>query len=202
MVPTSKGKFIMRSLKFLLPLVLLTQVANAAPVEWAYDASHSRIGFSVAHLVVSSVSGQFKEATGKFSIDDADVTKSKVEITIQAASIDTGDAKRDEHLKNADFFDVAKFPTLKFQSTKIVKDGDKYKLTGNLTMHGVTKPVTLDATLSAPVKSPWGKEVRAAKLSGKIKRADFGLKYNAALEAGGVVIGEDVNLEINVEMNK
>jgi polyisoprenoid-binding protein YceI len=192
----------MRSFKFLLPLVLLTQTAIAAPVEWAFDASHSRIGFSVAHLVISEVSGQFKQATGKFLIDDADLTKSKVDLTIQATSIDTGDEKRDEHLRKPDFFDVAKFPTLQFKSTKIVKSGASYKLSGDLTIKGVTKPVTLDATLSNSVKSPWGKEVRGAKLSGKIKRADFGLTYNAALEAGGVVIGEEVMLDIQVELNK
>jgi polyisoprenoid-binding protein YceI len=192
----------MRFKSFLLSSLLLTSVAHAAPAEWAFDASHSKIGFSVPHLMISSVSGHFKEATGKFQLEEADLTKSKVELTITAASIDTGDVKRDEHLRNADFFDTAKFPTLKFKSTKIEKVGDAYKLTGNLTIRNVTKSVTLDAKVSPAIKSPWGKQVRAATLSGKIKRADFGLVYNAALEAGGVVIGEEVTLEIQVEMTK
>jgi polyisoprenoid-binding protein YceI len=184
-----------------LPL-LVAGLAHADAVEWKLDTSHTNIGFSVPHLVVSSVEGRFKEASSKVKLDDADLTKSEVSVDINAASIDTGDAKRDDHLKSPEFFDAKKFPKLSFKSTKIVKAGTGYKLTGNLTIRDVTKAVTLDATLSAPVKTPWGNHARAAKLSGKVKRSDFGLKWNKALEAGGFVIGEEVTLNVNAEVTK
>jgi len=179
------------------------QHAKAETAEWAIDASHSRIGFSVSHMVVSSVSGRFKQFGGKVELDDANLTKSQVEITIKAESIDTDEAKRDEHLRSPDFFDAKKFPTLLFKSSKITKaGGNKYKLTGDLTIHGVTKVVTLDAVLSEPVKNPWGKLVRSVKLGGKVHRSDFGLKWNKTLDAGGVLVGEDVTLDVQVEINK
>jgi polyisoprenoid-binding protein YceI len=184
-----------------LPL-LVAGLAHADAAEWKLDASHTNIGFTVPHLVVSSVDGRFKEASAKVKLDDADLTKSEVSVEINAASIDTFDVKRDEHLRGVDFFDTAKFPKLTFKSTKIVKAGAGYKLTGNLTIRDVTKPVTLDATLSAPVKTPWGNQARAAKLSGKIKRAEFGLKWNKNLDAGGVVIGDEVTLKVSAEVTK
>jgi polyisoprenoid-binding protein YceI len=184
-----------------LPL-LVAGLAHADAAEWKLDASHTNIGFTVPHLVVSSVEGRFKEASAKVSLDDADPTKSEVSVEINAASIDTGDAKRDEHLRGPDFFDSKKFPKLTFKSTKIAKAGAGYKLTGNITIRDVTKPLTLDATLSAPVKTPWGNHARAAKLTGKLKRSDFGLKWNKALEAGGVVVGEEVTLNISAEVTK
>jgi len=189
--------------RFLAALPLLVAgIAHADSVEWKLDLSHTAVGFSVPHLVISSVDGRFKEATAKINLDDADVTKSQVSVEINAASIDTGDQKRDEHLKSADFFDAKKFPKLTFKSTKIVKAGADYKLTGDLTIRDVTKSVTLDAKLSAPVKTPWGNQARAAKLTGKIKRADFGLKWNKALEAGGVVVGEEVTIDVKAEVTK
>jgi len=184
-----------------LPL-LIAGLAHADAVEWKLDPSHTNIGFSVPHLVISSVEGRFREASAKVSLDDADLTKSQVSVDINAASIDTGDGKRDDHLKSPDFFDVKKFPKLTFKSTKIVKSGAGYKLTGDLTIRDVTKSVTLDATLSAPVKTPWGNQARAAKLTGKVKRGDFGLKWNKALEAGGVVVGEEVTLNVSTEVTK
>jgi polyisoprenoid-binding protein YceI len=184
-----------------LPL-LVAGIAHADAVEWKLDPSHTNIGFTVPHLVVSSVEGRFKEASAKINLDDADLTKSEVSVEINPASIDTGDAKRDDHLKSPDFFDVKKFPKLSFKSTKIAKSGAGYKLTGNLTIRDVTKPVTFDATVSAPVKTPWGNQARAAKLSGKVKRADFGLKWNKALEAGGVVVGEEVTINVSAEVTK
>lgn len=191
----------MKRLLAALPL-LIAGIAHADSAEWKLDLSHSSVGFSVPHLVVSSVDGRFKEATAKVALDDADLTKSQVSVEINAASIDTGDAKRDDHLKGPDFFDVKKFPKLSFKSTKIVKAGAAYKLTGDLTIRDVTKSVTLDTTLSAPVKTPWGNQARAAKLTGKIKRGDFGLKWNKALEAGGVVVGEEVTIEVKAEVTK
>lgn len=191
----------MKRLIAALPL-LIAGIAHADSVEWKLDPSHTTVGFSVPHLVVSSVDGRFKEATAKITLDDADLTKSQVSVEINAASIDTGDQKRDDHLKSPDFFDAKKFPKLTFKSTKIAKAGAGYKLTGDLTIRDVTKSVTLDATVSAPVKTPWGNQARAAKATGKIKRADFGLKWNKALETGGVVVGEDVTIEVKAEVTK
>ena len=193
----------MRSLFAALSLVLATAVAHAEPLEWSFDSAHSQIGFKVAHLVVSNVSGRFKEVQkSSIVIDDQDVSKDRVEIEIKADSISTDEAKRDEHLKSPDFLDTKKFPLVKFTSTKVVKAGKGYKVTGNLTIRDVTKPVTLDVTLSAPIKNPWGKQVRAATLAGKIKRADFGLTWNKALETGGVVVGDVVSLEIQAEVTR
>jgi polyisoprenoid-binding protein YceI len=191
----------MKRLFAALPL-LIAGIAHADSVEWKLDSSHSSVGFSVPHLVVSSVDGRFKEATAKVNLDDADLTKSQVSVEINTASIDTGEQKRDDHLKGPDFFDVKKFPKLIFKSTKIAKSGAAYKLTGDLTIRDITKSVTLDATISAPVKTPWGNQARAAKLTGKIKRSDFGLKWNKALEAGGVLVGEDVTIDVKAEVTK
>jgi len=188
---------------FAIPLLaLVASVASADTAEWAVDASHSHVGFTISHLVVSSVNGRFKDVSGKALLDEADLTKSQVDLTIKVDSIDTDEAKRDEHLKSSDFFDSKKFPLITFHSTKIVKGGKGYKVTGDLTIRDVKKSVTLDGTLSQPIKSPWGKQVRGAKFDGKIKRGDFGLKWNKALEAGGVVVGEDVTLDIALEINK
>jgi polyisoprenoid-binding protein YceI len=191
----------MKRLFAALPL-LIAGIAHADSVEWKLDPSHTTVGFTVPHLVVSSVEGRFKEASAKINLDDADLTKSQVAVDINAASIDTGDQKRDDHLKSPDFFDVKKFPKLTFKSTKIAKSGAGYKLTGDLTIRDITKSVTLDATLSAPVKTPWGNQARAAKVSGKIKRTDFGLKWNKGLETGGVLVGEDVTLNVSAEVTK
>lgn len=184
-----------------LPL-FVAGLAHADAVEWKLDTSHTNVGFSVPHLKVSKVEGRFKEVSAKVSLDDADLTKSEVSVDINAASIDTWDAKRDDHLKGPDFFDVKKFPKLTFKSTKLVKAGAGYKLTGNLTIRDVTKPVTLDATLSAPVKTPWGNHARAVTVTGKVNRGDFGLKWNKLLDAGGVVVGEEVTLNISAEVTK
>lgn len=184
------------------PAAAAGSAAVPTTTEWAVDTTHSAVGFSVSHLVISEVDGSFKKYSVKALLDEKNLTKSQVEFTAEVASIETGEAKRDEHLKSPDFFDAAKFPQLTFKSTKITKAGKGYKLKGNLTIHGVTKEVTLDATISAPVKNPWGKQVRAAKITGKIKRADYGLTWNKALEAGGVLVGEEVALNIKLELNK
>jgi len=192
----------MRAIPVLLATLLFATAASADSAEWALDASHSHVGFKVAHLVVSSVDGRFKDVSGKAKLDEADLTKSAVDLTIKVNSINTDDDKRDAHLKGPDFFDVAKYPEIKFHSTKIVRGGKQFKVTGELTIRDVSKSVTLDGTLSKSIKSPWGKDVRGAKFEGKIKRGDFGLKWNKALEAGGVVVGEEITLDIALELNK
>jgi polyisoprenoid-binding protein YceI len=174
----------------------------AAPVEWTIDATHSRFGFSVPHMVVSDVEGLFHTASGKVLLDEADLTKSTVELTIDATSIDTDNADRDKHLKGPDFFDVAKYPQITFKSTKIKKAGKAYKVTGDLTMRGVTKPVTLDVQLSDAVMNPWGKQVRGVKVAGKVNRQDFGVSWNKALDKGGMVVGDEVTFDIKLELNK
>jgi polyisoprenoid-binding protein YceI len=174
----------------------------AEPVAWEIDAAHTRVGFSVPHLMVSEVEGAFKTFSGSALLEEKDLTKSQVEFSIDAASIDTGNADRDKHLKSAEFFDVQNHPKITFKSKKITKAGKAYKLQGDLTIRGVTKPVTLDATLSEPIANPWGKQVRGGKITGKIKRSDFGLNWNKTLDKGGVVVGEDVTLSIKLELNK
>lgn len=175
---------------------------TAGPVEWTIDPTHTQVGFTVPHMVVSEVDGQFKQFAGKVLLDEKDVTKSKVELTVQVASIDTGVADRDTHLRSGDFFDAAKHPTITFKSTKITKAGKGYKITGDITIRGVTKSVTLDATLSEAVTSPWGKQVRGAKITGKLNRLDFGVSWNKALDKGGIAVGNEVTIEVKTEINK
>jgi polyisoprenoid-binding protein YceI len=192
---------------FAAPLIIASALAlplsaTADSKPWTLDPAHSRVGFEISHLVVSTVSGYFKDVTGTIALDEANLTHSNVAITVQAKSIDTGEPKRDEHLRSADFFDVAKYPLITFQSTKITRaGGTKYKLTGDLSLHGVSKPVTLDANVTEPIKTPWGTMARGVKASGKIKRSDYGLTWNKALETGGFVVGNDVTLNIQVEIN-
>ena len=183
---------------------LLVSVSALAS-DWDVDTAHTRVGFGVKHMMISSVRGSFKAFSGTVIADDADVTKSKIHLEIDAASITTENDKRDEHLKSADFFDVAKFPKLTFDSTSIQKGAAEGQLsvTGNLTIRNVTKPVVLTVSgLSGEVKDPWGGTRRGATATAKINRKDFGLTWNKTLEAGGVVVGEDVNLEFEIELAK
>ncbi len=176
-------------------------MTTAAPAEWEIDSAHTRAHFSVKHLMVSTVRGQFKAVTGTVALDEADLTRSRVQVEVDAASIETGEPKRDGHLKSPDFFDVAKFPKLSFRSTRIERAGDEFKLTGDLTMHGVTRPVTLTVdSLSAPTKDPYGRLVRGVSAHGKLNRKDWGLAWNAPLETGGVLVGEEVKLQIDAEL--
>jgi polyisoprenoid-binding protein YceI len=172
---------------------------------WEIDPAHTSAQFAIRHLMVSTVRGDFRKVSGKVDLNDQDVTKSTVEATIDVASVDTGIAKRDDHLRSPDFFDVAKYPTITFKSKKIQKgSGDgNLKITGDLTMHGVTKEVVLDFDGSLkPVKSPQGKTLIGGMASTKINRKDYGLTWNAALETGGVAVGEDVVITIDIEMTQ
>lgn len=170
---------------------------------WNIDPDHSSTGFKVRHLMVSNVKGVFGKVQGVVNVDDQDLTKSNVSVTIDTASIDTGVAKRDTHLRSPDFLDVAKYPTMTFVSTKVAKGGKGLKVTGNLTLHGVTRPVVLDVEgPSQESKDPKGNIRRGASASTKIDRKDFGLTWNKALETGGVVVSDEVAIEIEVEMIK
>lgn len=187
-------------------LTTLLAAGLAAPAfagDWKVDSSHVTAQFSVKHMMVSTVRGQFDKVSGKAVLDDADLTKSSVEIMIEAASVNTREPKRDEHLRSPDFFDVAKFPTIQFKSTKIEKLGaGKYRLLGNLTMRGVTKPVSLEVEgPTDAIKNPWGGLARGVSVTGKLNRKDWGLVWNKALEAGGVLVGEEIQLQIDLELN-
>lgn len=184
-------------------LSLLGAPLAAHASTWEVDAAHSQAQFSVRHLMVSNVRGVFTKVTGTVNLNDADLTKSNLDVQIDASTIDTREAKRDEHLRSPDFFDVAKFPKLTFKSTQITKQGEgKYSVAGDLTMHGVTKPVTLATELSAEIKDPWGNTKRGATATATISRKDFGLTWNKALEAGGVAVGDEVKITIDVELQK
>jgi len=192
----------MRAIPALLATLLVASAASADSAEWAIDASHSHVGFSVSHLVVSKVNGRFKDVSGKVTLDEANLTKSAVDVLIKVNSINTDDDKRDAHLKSPDFFDAGAFPDITFHATKIVHAGPIYKVTGDLKIKGVSKSVTLDGKLSNAIKSPWGKDVRGAAFTGKINRGDFGLTWNKKLDGGGVVVGDVVTLDIALEINK
>jgi polyisoprenoid-binding protein YceI len=176
---------------------------SAFASEWVIDPAHSDAEFGVRHMMMSTVKGHFEKVAGTVNLDDKDLTKSSVEVKIDANSINTREPNRDKHLRSPDFFDVAKYPELVFKSTKIEKAGkDKYKVTGDLSMRGVTKPVVLQVTApSKELKNPWGVATRAVTATGKINRKDWGLEWNKALETGGVLVGDEVTLNVEAELN-
>lgn len=185
-------------------LIALALPGFAFAATWTIDPDHSSIGFKVKHLMVANVKGSFDKHTGVVEIDDKDITKSRVEVSIDTASINTNVAKRDEHLRSADFFDVAKYPKMTFVSKKVAKAGkDKLKVTGDLTLHGVTKQVVLDVEpLSKESKDPWGNIRRGTTATTTIDRKDFGLTWNKGLETGGVLVGDEVTITLEIEMIK
>jgi len=194
-------KKIITSISTIIALALPT---FAFASTWTIDPEHSNVEFKVKHLMVSNVKGNFDKHTGVVELNDKDITKSKVEVSIDTNSVNTKVQKRDEHLRSADFFDVAKFPAMTFVSKKVAKAGkDKLKVTGDLTLHGVTKQGVLDVEgPSKESKDPWGNIRRGATASTKINRKDFGLVWNAALETGGVVVGDEVTITLEIEMIK
>ncbi|HSZ19302.1 MAG TPA: YceI family protein [Candidatus Acidoferrum sp.] len=172
------------------------------PTQWQIDPAHSAAHFSVRHLMISNVRGEFTKLTGSAQINPADLAKSTVEVTIEAGSLNTREAQRDEHLRSPDFFDVANYPTLTFRSKRVEPLGaEAFKLTGDLTIRGVTKQVTFDVDGPTPsVKDPWGNTRAGVTASAKINRKDFGLVWNALTEAGGVVVGDEVKITIDAEL--
>jgi polyisoprenoid-binding protein YceI len=167
------------------------------------DPVHSNVQFSVRHMMISNVRGTFSGLKGQVTYDPDNMGASSVHAEIDVNSINTQDQQRDAHLKSADFLDVEKFPTMTFQSTRVTADGDGMKIEGNLTIHGVTKPVTLAVEEVSPEgKDPWGNTRIGASAKTKLKRSDFGLTWNAALEAGGFMVGDEVKLEFETELIK
>lgn len=184
----------------LASLMVLPLMATAA--EYEIDPGHTSATFSVRHMMVTNVKGQLGKVTGRVVIDEKNLNNSVAEATIDATAIDTKDKKRDDHLRSADFFDVEKHPNITFKSTKWARAGKgKYKVKGDLTIRGVTRPVTLDVEeLTAEVKDPWGNIKRGATATTKINRRDFGLEWNKNLERGGVLVGDEVKITLDVEM--
>ncbi len=163
------------------------------------DQDHSDISFGVKHMMVSKVNGNFKDFSGSIVMDEHDAAKNKVDVIIKVASIDTRKEKRDEHLKSPDFFDAEKFKEIIFKSTKVTGKGKNLKVEGMLAMHGVEKPVILETTIGGTQKGSDGKNHMGFSATGKIKRSDFGLKWNKALETGGVMVGDEVTLNFEIE---
>ena len=185
----------------ILTLALATLATPALAATWTLDPAHSSVQFSVRHMMVSNVRGEFGKVGGTVTGDESKPTEAVITATIDAASINTREAKRDEHLKSADFLDVAKFPTMTFKSKQIEAAGPgTFKVTGDLTLHGVTKEVVLDVSdVTPPVKDPFGKKRAGATASTKINRKDFGVSWGKAMDNGGVVVGDDVAITIDVE---
>jgi polyisoprenoid-binding protein YceI len=171
---------------------------------WNLDPVHSVAEFKVKHMMISNVKGRFSTISGVMTFDESNIANSRVEASIDAASIGTGDAQRDAHLKSADFFDVEKYPTLSFRSTGINRTGsDELAVTGDLTVHGVTRPVVFQVEgPTPPNKDPWGNTRVGLSATTKINRKDFGLTWNAALEAGGILVGEEVTISLDLQFTK
>jgi polyisoprenoid-binding protein YceI len=172
------------------------------PTQWQIDPAHSAAHFSVRHLMISNVRGEFTKVSGNAVLDPTDPTKSSIEVIIDATSIDTREPQRDEHLRSADFLDVANHPTITFRSKKITPAGaEHYKVTGDLTIRGVTREVTFDVEgPAAPVKDPYGNIRTGVSATAKINRKDFGLAWNALTEAGGIMVGDEVSLALEAEL--
>jgi len=175
---------------------------SAHASDWVFDSAHTSAQFAVKHMMVSTVRGAFSGVTGSVHLDDTDVTKSSVEAVIPLSTVDTREPKRDGHLKSPDFFDVEKFPTMTFKSTKVSGgQGGTLSIEGILTLHGVSKPVVLVAEITPEVKGMGGHASRGVSATTKVNRKDFGLVWNKPLETGGVLIGDEVSIQIDAELN-
>ncbi len=196
------GHFLTRAISVTTLAAVLSLPASAGTSTWQIDPNHSAAQFAVRHLGISTVRGAFTKVSGTVQFDDKDISKSSVEVTIDAASVDTRVPDRDKDLRSDHFFEVEKYPTLTFKSTKVEQvEAGKLKVTGDLTIHGVTKQVVLDVEgPTSPVKDPWGNQRVAANATTKINRQDFGVKWNAKMDNGGWVVGDDVTITIDVEM--
>lgn len=171
-----------------------------ATTKWTIDSTHSEIGFKVKHMMFTNVSGKFDSYEATIITDEDNFENASIEFSADINSINSNNADRDNHLKSADFFDVENHPKLTFKATSFTKKGDDFELTGDLTLRGVTKPVKLEAEFSGLMKDPWGNTKAGLNISGKINRKDWGLNWNSALEAGGVLVGEEVRLNIELQL--
>jgi polyisoprenoid-binding protein YceI len=176
--------------------------ATTGAAAWNIDPAHSNVEFAIRHLMISTVKGRFADVKGALVLDDADVTRSTVDVTIGVASIDTRVGQRDDHLRSGDFFDAERFPAITFKSRRVQQDGDGLKVTGDLTIRDVTREVTLDVTPEGRGSDPWGGVRAGFSATTKISREDFGLTWNQVLETGGVAVGKDVKISIEAELVK
>jgi polyisoprenoid-binding protein YceI len=194
----------MKRLVFTFVALAVLAPIGALASTWGIDPVHTTLQFKVRHLMISNVKGHFEKFTGKLDLDDKDITRSRVDITIETPSLNTNIQKRDEDLRSDNFFDVAKFPTMSFTSTKVEKVGaNKLKVSGNLTIKGNTRPVVLDVDgLTPEIKDPWGGTRRGASATATINRKDFGLTWNKTMDNGGMVVGEEVAIQLEVEFVK
>ncbi|MGV3686564.1 MAG: YceI family protein [Daejeonella sp.] len=170
--------------------------------KWVLDPTHSEVLFKVKHLVISTVTGTFKVFNGSFETESEDFSNADIEFSLDANSIDTNQEQRDAHLRSADFFDAEKFPVISFKSTSFIKKGDDYELTGDLTVKNVTKPVKLDVELGGVATDAYGNEKAGFEITGKISRKEFDLTWSAVTEAGAIVVGDEIKLNINLQFAK
>lgn len=193
----------MKSINKLFVLFLLLSVPALAQTKWAFDKVHSKVEFSVSHLVISDVSGFFKSFDGTVEATKDDFSDAKIDFTVDINSIDTDNQNRDGHLKSDDFFNAEKFPKMIFKGKSLKKVGkNKYKLTGDLTIRDITKSITLDVVYNGTVKDPWGNTKAGFKVKGTVNRFDYGLKWNTLMETGGAVVGKDVEIKVDLELQK
>jgi polyisoprenoid-binding protein YceI len=179
----------------------MSTVIAPSVTAWSVDPTHTNVEFSVRHLMIATVKGRFADVSGTVTTDDADPRNGSVDITIGVSSVDTREERRDAHLRSADFFDAEKFPAMTFRSTRIEPGSDgALTLIGELTIRGVTKEVALAVASEGRAKDPWGGERAGFTATGKVKRGDFGLTWNQALETGGVVVGDEVKISLDVEL--
>ena len=189
--------------KLSIAIALFSVALVQAQTTWNIDPSHSSVRFAVDHMVISEVEGIFSKYEGSVVSAKGDFSDAKINFSVDVNSVNTDNAKRDEHLRGADFFETEKYPKMTFVSTSVQKTGDnKYNLKGKLTLHGVTKEITLSMTYGGTTKDPWGNTKAGLKVTGVINRTDFGLKYNSVLEAGSLMIGEEVTITAKVELVK
>jgi polyisoprenoid-binding protein YceI len=183
---------------------MATTTSPAAITTWNIDPAHSAAEFKVRHMMISNVKGTLKGISGTLTEHATDASLSSIEATVDVSTINTGEVQRDGHLKSADFFEVEKYPTMTFKSTRVVQKGEgEYAVAGDLTMHGVTRQVTFAVEgPSAPGKDPWGNTRIGLTATTKVNRKDFGLNWNAALETGGILVGEDVHITLDVQFIK
>lgn len=193
----------MAKVKFIVLLVILSVISINAQTKWAVDKAHSKVQFSVTHLIISEVTGLFKSFDGNIEASKPDFTDAKVSFTVDVPSISTDNDARDKHLKSDDFFNAEKFPKITFKGKSFTKvDNNHYKLTGDFTIRDVTKEITLDVVYNGTVKDPWGNTKAGFKITGEVNRFDYNLKWNALMEAGGAVAGKMVKMIIDLELQK
>ena len=179
----------------------MTTAVSEAVGTWSIDAAHTSVEFAVRHLMISTVKGRFGEVAGTVALG-SDLADARVDVTINAASVDTRQPDRDAHLRSPDFFDAERFPTLSFKSTRVTRDGDHVKVEGDLTIRGTTRPVTLRVTEEGRTRDPWGGERIGFSATTKINRRDFGLTWNQVLETGGIAVGDEIKISLDVELVK